>query len=43
MVGFGIGVGPSCWLLLRSERGAKSLAAKNFQLHGLYATVMDLK
>jgi len=43
MVGFGIGVGPSCWLLLRSERGAKSLPGKNFILHGLYATVMNVK
>lgn len=43
VVGFGIGVGPSRWLLLRSERGAKSLAGKNFLLHGLSASVTNVK
>ena len=42
-VGFGIGVGPSCWLLLRNERGVKSLAGKTFLLNGLYATVVNVK
>jgi hypothetical protein len=40
MIGFCIGVGPSSWLILQSERVAKSLAGKHSLLHALSAAVM---